>query len=197
MDGALVVPLLLLDLALHVHVFELLQLLLWGHSLLLLGVQKLVGLVLVEARLERDEFANCPVYLSKARGCPCELASMAAHVIVLIAHGLDGAVGDAIHGLLVGVGRHQALIPILLVVGGLAKGLLEAARARQRGQAACLVVGGLTAVDDVCDLAHGFTHLQRFFDLYGEATQLSKLLIYWGLLVAFAKRFIQIWSFHI
>jgi len=124
----------------------------------------------VEAGLKRYEFTDCPVNLCKARGGSNELASVAAHVVVLIAHGLNGAVGDAIHGLLVGVDRHQALIPVLLVIGGLAKGLLEAAWARNRRQAARLVGRGLTAVDDVCDLAHSFAHLQRFLDLYSEAT---------------------------
>ena len=101
-----------LDLVLVVLLLELPELLLGRHRVwLLCHLRQKVVLILVNARLERDEFADGAVDLAESGVSSCVLASVAAHVIVLILHLADRAVWHS-HGLR--VDSEEALVAILL-----------------------------------------------------------------------------------
>ena len=100
---------------LHVVLFQDLELLLRTQSFFGLLVQH-VCLIRIEPGLQRNKFAYCSIDLSKARGSPDKLlTAIAAHMVVLILHGLDIAVGNALHTPVIGIHGQHALITILLM----------------------------------------------------------------------------------
>jgi hypothetical protein len=84
-----------------------------------------VGLVLVESRLQRNKLAHSAVDLREARRGFAELpTSIAASVVILLLHRLDGPVRDSLNRFVVRVDGHQALVPVLLLLSR-SEGLLQ------------------------------------------------------------------------
>ena len=160
-------------LLLRLHVFVL------QHSQLLVILGSLAlhdhhaRLILVKTRLERDELANGPLDRLESRGGSSELPPVAPHVVILVLHRLHGPVRHPLHAAVVRVGRHHALVSILLMPRG-SKGSLHAPaavarRTTRHARVRCLL-RRVSILNDIGDLSYSVARLHRLLDVHSEAS---------------------------
>ena len=125
--------------SLHVLIFEHFELLFRRKGIRFLLTLEDSCLVLVKSRLQGHEVTYCPIDLSEAFTGPGELPTVATHVVILVFHRLDGAVGHSLQALIVGIDSQETLVAILLLLMG-SKGGLHAPVSRDRGQPRVLAV---------------------------------------------------------